>query len=40
MGDDGHNLLRKNIEWIARIAGGLDVAVVHGARDGGAGHQV
>ena len=40
MRDNGHQLLREHVERIAREAGGLDVALVHGAGDGGAGHQV
>ena len=38
----GHrdDLLRQHVERIARIARGLDLALVHRARDGGAGHQI
>ena len=34
------NLLGEDVEGIAREAGGLDVALVHGAGDGGAGDEV
>ncbi len=40
MGDDGDQLLGEHVEWIARKACGLDVALVHGAGDGGAGDEV
>ena len=36
----GDDLLRRDVERIARVAGGLDRAVVHGLRHGGAGHEV
>ena len=38
--DNGHQLLAQHIEGIARETRRLDVAVVHGARDRGAGNQV
>ena len=40
VGDDGDELLGEDVEGVAREAGGLDVALVHGAGDGGAGDQV
>ena len=40
MGDDGHDLLGEDVEGVAGKAGGLDVALVHGAGDGGAGDEV
>ena len=40
MRNDRDNLLRQNVKRIAREARGLDVALVHGAGDGGAGNQV
>ena len=40
VGDDGDELLAEHVERIARKAGGLDVALVHGAGDGGAGDEV
>ncbi len=36
----GDDLLRQHVERIARIADALHFALVHGARDGGAGHQI
>ncbi len=40
MGADGNQLLAEDVEGVAREAGGLDVALVHGAGDGGAGDEV
>ena len=40
VGDDGDQLLGEDIEGVAGEAGGLDVALVHGAGDGGAGDEV
>ena len=40
MGDDGDELLGEDVERVAREAGRLDVALVHGAGDGGTGDQV
>ena len=40
MGDDGHELLGQHVEGVARKAGGLDLALVHGPGDGGAGDEV
>ena len=40
VGDDGDQLLGEDVEGVAREAGGLDVALVHGAGDGGAGDEV
>jgi len=40
VGDNGHHLLGQHVKRVARVARGLDVAFVHGAGDGGAGHQV
>ncbi len=40
MGDDGDDLLGEDVERVAQEAGGLDVALVHGAGDGGAGDEV
>ena len=36
----GDDLLRDDVERVARIARRFDGAVVHGSRDGGAGNQV
>ena len=40
VGDDGDDLLGEDVEGVAGKAGGLDVALVHGAGDGGAGDEV
>ena len=40
MGNDGDQLLAEHVQRIARKAGRLDVAFVHGAGDGGAGNEV
>ena len=40
MGDEGDHLLGEDVERVAQVAGGLDVALVHGLRDGGAGDEV
>src|SRR5580658_9142833 len=40
MGGDGDQLLGEDVEGVAREAGGFDVALVHGAGDGGAGDEV
>ena len=40
MSDDGDELLAKHIERVTRKAGRFDVALVHGAGDGGTGDQV
>jgi hypothetical protein len=37
---DGDELLRQDVERVARIARGLDLALVHRPRDGGARHEV
>ena len=38
--DHGDDLLREDVERVARVAGRLDPRFVHRARDGGAGDQV
>ena len=39
-GNDGDNLLRENIEGIARVVDGFNLPFIHGAGDGGAGGKV
>ena len=39
-GDHGDDLLGQHVERVARVVDGLHLARVHGARDGGAGHQI
>ena len=40
VGDDGDQLLGEDVEGVAGKTRGLDVAVVHGLRYGGAGDQI
>ena len=40
VGDNSDQLLAEHVEGVARKAGGLDVALVHGACDCGAGDEV
>ena len=40
MSHNGDQLLGEDVEGVAREAGGLDLSLVHGTGDGGAGHQI